>query len=493
MTTDFSRSYMPPGIYIEESESLVVETSGVPPTVVALVGQTRGYMLFTEQVKFGSTPVTLSKQGIDLANVSVTVVSTRAEVAATDYTLTKANDQGGQDYQVTLVETGNNDLDEGTPVFVTYRYVPTDYYSPRRFTSFEDVKDYYGEPLNLSIGSATDSSYQHVLSPLSLGAKVAFENGAAEVVLCAATPPPTSASTDAAKSTARRTALKEAYEKMGTLAEVNVLVPLPTGIATNDAAGVLTDLSAHLDLVASDGFRRFGIIGFDLDVTTAPDTLLSGSGVSNRRLMLAYIGPGGGLMYSGGVNATFGASHAYLAAAYGGMMAARPVQNSLTKGRVRSFQGLGGTPLSNSLKNQYSAAGVAVAEVNRLGALVVRHGVTTDVTSVNTREASVVRAKDALVTLVTNGFTESDIIGDPISTELLYAVKSVMQGYLETAVQDGMIVAYTGLSVRQRPDDPTVIEIKFGYKPSYPLNYIAIAFSIDMSNGETIETTSAAA
>ena len=42
--------------------------------------------------------------------------------------------------------------------------------------------------------------------------------------------------------------------------------------------------------------------------------------------------------------------------------------------------------------------GIAVAESDRFNRIVVPHGVTTDMTNVNTREAAVVRAKDALVT-----------------------------------------------------------------------------------------------
>jgi hypothetical protein len=41
------------------------------------------------------------------------------------------------------------------------------------------------------------------------------------------------------------------------------------------------------------------------------------------------------------------------------------------------------------------------------------------------------------------------------------------------------------LAVRQTSStDPTVVEVKFAYKPAYPLNYIVISFSIDMSTGD---------
>lgn len=493
MSTDFSRTYMPPGVYIDEDESVVVSSTGVPPTLVALVGQTRGYQVNVEQVPFGATSVTLSKQGIDVDSVEVVVASDRTTVDPTDYTATKvAQGTATGDYYVELAATGQNDLDEGTLVFVTYNHTPLDYFDPKTVRSFEDVKDLYGEPLNLTPMGLNDPSYQYVLSPLSLAAKVALENGATELVLCAAEPAPAEATTAAAKSTAFRTNLAAAYAKTATLPSVTVIVGVASGIATADATGALTDLSNHVSVTADDGFPRFGVIGFDADVTTAPDALISTSGAKNKRVMLAYVGPGGLLMYSGGANATFTASHAYLAAAYAGRMASLPVQRSLTKQSVSSFAGLAGTPLSNSLKNQYSQAGVAVAEVNRLGRLVVRHGVTTDNTNVNTREAAVVRARDALVSMVSNGFAESDFIGQPVDEEMVYTVKSAMQGFLETAVASQMVVSYSGLAVRQRSTDPSVIEVKFGYKPAYPLNYISVSFSIDMTTAAVNDLAEAA-
>ena len=493
MSTDFSRTYMPPGVYIEEDESVVVTTTGVPPTLVALVGQARGFQVNVEQVPFGSGPVVLSKQGIDTDTVEIVVASTREAIEATDYTLTPTTPGADpQDYYVELVATSNNTLDEGTAVFVTYNYTPVDYYSPKRMLSYEDVTDIYGEPLNLTPGAISDPTYQHVLSPLSLASKVAFENGATELLLCAATPPPSSATTDSAQSAARRTALADAYAKTASLPSVNLIVGVATGIATADASGALTDLANHVDTAGDDGFLRFGVIGFDTTVTTAPDTLIATSGAKNRRTMLAYTGPGGLLMYSGGVNATFSASHGYLAAAYAGRMASLPVQRSLTKQPISSFSGLGGTPLSNALKSQYAQAGVAVAEVDRLGRLVVRHGVTTDNTNINTREAAVVRARDALVTMVSNGFAESDLIGQPVDDEVVYTIKSAMQGFLETAVGTETIVSYSGLAVRQRVGDPSTVEVKFAYKPAYPLNYIAVSFSIDMTTGATDDLADAA-
>lgn len=486
MVLDFSRNYSPPGVYIEESETTLVNPTGIPPTLVAIVGPARGYQINTEQVVLGDTAVRLAKQGIDVASASVTVASTGVAVAPTDYTLTEVPaDATDQSYNVDLLAAADPVVAVGTAVFITYRYTGPDYFSPKRFESFEDVKDVYGEPLNTDIVSPGDTSYEYVSSPLSLAAMVALQNGATELVLCAATPPDATATTDAAKSTARRTALNDTYTKVETDPTINVLVPVTTGIADADAGGALLDLQTAVNRAANSAYYRMGVIGFDPAVTTAPDELLSTAGVANRRLVMAYAGPSGLQMYSGPGNSSFAVGHQFLAAAYAGRMAALPVQYSITKQVIAGFSGLAGTPLSNSLKNQYAASGIAITEVDRFGRLSVRHGVTTDTSNVNTREAAVVRAKDSLVTSLADAAATSGLIGAPLDEDLLLSVKSVVQGVLESAVSSEAINSYTGLTLRQIDIDPSVVEVKFAYKPAYPLNYIVISFSIDMSSGVT--------
>jgi hypothetical protein len=482
---DFSRNYLPPGVYIEESESTLVSVTGIPPTLVAIVGPATGYQVATEQVVLGADAVHLAHQGIDTTSASVTVASTGEAVASGDYTLTKVGTTTDQTYTTDLLRASGAEVADGTVVNLTYRYTDPEYFNPRRLTNFEDVKDAYGEPLNTTVATPGDTTYQYVTSPLSLAAMIAFQNGATELVLCAATPPGSGATTDAAKSTARRTALATAYTKVETDPAITVIVPITSGIADDDAVGVLGDFSGHLSSTATEGYFRFGILGFDPAVDTAPDSMLAGSGVANRRLMLAYAGPAGLNMYSGAGNTSFAVGHSYLAAAYAGRMAALPVQYAITKQPIVGFSGLAGTPLANSLKNQYSAAGVAVAEVDRIGRLTVRHGVTTLTTNVNTREASVVRARDSMVTSLAEGMANSGLIGDPMDSDLLLSVKSAVSGILENAVAEGVIVSYSGLALRQTSTDPSVVEVKFAYKPAYPLNYITISFSIDMANGTT--------
>lgn len=485
MTTDFTHGYLPPGVYINEEPTTLVNITGIPPTLLAIVGPSQGYRVHTEQMPLSDDGITLAKQGIDLTSVKVTLVDTGETLAGSEYAATKIGSASDQSYFSDLSRDEDAENDDGTLVFVTYHYTPPEYFAPKRFENFEDVKDAYGEPVNFAAQALGDTSYQPILSPLTLAAQIAFANGAPELVLCATTPPGTGDTTDNQKSTARKAALVAAYNKIGTTYDVSVVVPLTNGIVSGDAPGVASDLKNHLENASQDGFYRTGVVGFDLGVTTAPNTLISTGNLASKRLILAYAGPGGLNFYAGGANTSYAVGHQYLAAAYGGILVFNPTQQALTKQSISGFLGLAGTPLSNSSKNAYAQAGVAITEVDRLGRLVVRQGVTTDVTNINTREISVVRAKDTLITLLQNGIESADLIGTPIDENTPLNVKSVVDGLLAHATDLGTIVGYTGLAVRLVTLDPSQIEVKFAYQPAYPLNYIMVNFNIDMTTGIT--------
>lgn len=487
MVQDFAHGYTAPGVYIEEVVTPLASTSGLPPTLVAIVGPAVGYRSGSEQFTLATTPAwRFAKKGLDGATLVITRVDTGAVVVSSDYVVTTTSSpSSSQDYYTDVTRAGGGTLSGDTPVFATYHYAEPTYYDPTRYSSYEDVKDAYGEPLNLTPPSLGQVGYKGVTSPLSLAAKIAFENGSGELILCATTPPGSGATTSGAISTARKTALSAAYAKVATNYAVSIVVPLTDDVIAADAAGVGIDLSTHLTAASADGYFRTGMLGFDAGVGTTPDTLVSGGGFRSKRLSLVYAGSQGMSYYNGGSLQYLSLGHQYLAAALAGRAAALPVQKALTRELVRSFTGLSGTAPSTSAKNQYAAAGVLLTEVDRAGQLVVRHSLTTDTTSINTKELSVVRARDALVALCETGLNNSGLIGQPIDTTTTLTVKSVVSGLLEHAVIVGTIVGYTALAVRQRSIDPSVVEVKFAYQPAYPLNYLVVSFSINVATGTT--------
>lgn len=481
---DLNNAYSPPGVYIEEETTPVVAAVGILPTVVAIVGPAVGYRVHTEAITLeATTPVSLAKLGV--FGPADPTHGAAFRVTAADGTPYEGSDYdflaaGGEDGQIgttqdntsTLARDDTGNIGDGETVYVSYRYQDTSYNAPLRARDYDDVKDAFGEPLDLDTGA--------ILSPLSLAARLALENGASELVLVATTGSATATT---------RAELQAALAKLGGVQDVNVVVLLPVGItgtptAAGDTVNVGSDLKTHVEAASADGNFRIGILGYEKTVTVTPETLAAG--FSSSRVMLAW--PNRLNYFNGYANQTLEISGYYLAAAYAGQLSSYPMQMPLTKKTIRGFAGLPSSvvqAMTVAQKNAWSDAGVAVTEVARTGLLVVRHGTSTDRTNVNSREVSLTRARDAKVRLIQDTAERAELIGTPIDAETPIRIKGVIAGCLETAKRNGLIVDWINLKVRVRSVDPSVIEVKYEYRPAYPLNYIVISYSIDTRTGET--------
>lgn len=472
---DFTQ-YQPPGVYIEEDLSSMVTVTGVAPTVVAIVGPSVGYRTHSESMLLtGTASVALATLGIDQTSVSVVGADGTVYVAGTDYTLLQTAGVDGNvgevaddPTQISRVDGGA--IPDGGLVYVSYHYTDANYLTPLRTRNFSDVQDAFGPPIDLNTGA--------IVSPLSFAAQIAFENNANELVLV-----PTAGSADSVT----RTQLTDAYAKLASFYDVNVIVPLSVGITgtqaqPGDTINVGSDLNSFLSTSANDGLFRVGILGFSNDATLEPIAALSN--FQSRRMVLAW--PNRLNYYNGYKNQTIEVSGYYLAAAYAGRIASLPVQMPLTKKQINGFSGFPMTmaqQMSITQKNTWSSAGVAVTEASRTGQLTVRHGTTTDRSNIQTRELSLVRAKDALVELIQQTMDSAGLIGTYIDADTPTRIKGVITGCLEAAKGSEVIIDYSNLAIRTLSTDPSVLQVKFQYKPAYPLNYIVVAFSIDTSTG----------
>jgi hypothetical protein len=475
---DFSSQYLPPGVYIEEETTPLVSVLGVQPSVVALVGPSIGYRIHTETVILAdTTPVQLTKFGISPASVAVAAADGTA-YAGSDYDLVVGGGADAStatlpDNTLTIARSSGSTISNGSTVYVTYHYTDATYHDPLRAQDFDDVKDAFGEPMDLETGE--------ILSPLSLAAKVALENGASQLVLVA--------TADANAAATTRVHLTDAYAKIAAYEDVNLLVPLPVGItgqtgSLGDLANLGEDLKAEVENDARNTLFRIGILGYERTAAIDPATDVVAHFRSNR-MMLAW--PNRLNYYNGLTNQNIEVAGYFLAAAYAGQFAGRLPQIPLTRKQVRGFSGFPGV-MANQMttvkKNSWSSAGVAVAEIARDGRMICRHGVSTDTTNVNTKEVSLTRAKDTLVLMIQRTVEGADLIGTAIDAETPARVKGVVAGALEAAKTTEVIIDYQQIKVRQTSVDPSVIEVKFQYQPAYPLNYIVVAFSINTTTGE---------
>jgi hypothetical protein len=475
--SDFS-TYRPPGVYIEEARTPVIPVIGAGTTSVAILGPSRGYRTFTEMVTLAGEgdPVLLNRLGIDPTTVTVTSPDgTTIYSEGTDFALIVGDGADGDPdtlidntLSVDWIEEG--DIPSGGSVRVRYRYTDAEFYSARQFSDFDDVKDFYGEPFDVDTGD--------ILSPLAMAAQVAFSNGAQNLFLVA-TP---------GTSSATRAQLNTAYTRLSGLFDVGIVVPLPVAItgtdeSPGDVINVASDLANNLNASVANSNRRVGIIGVESTVTIDPSSIAAG--VSDARVMLAW--PNRMNFYNGFTNRVHEVAGYYLAAAYAGRMASLPVEESITKKSVRGFAGIPSdlvAEMTSVVKNGWSASGVAVSEITRQRTLTVRHATSTNPVSAVTREFSVTRAKDAMIRVIQDTLDSAQVIGAPIRQTTTIEVKGIVQSALENLGDIGTIVSYKDLKARLRPGDPQFIEVKFEYRPAWPLNYIVVSFSLDTTTGE---------
>ena len=517
---DLVTGYNVPGVYVRDATGPLITAPAVPDAVVTLVGPAVGFQVYTDAVTISATDQALTKHGIyRVANTSLGVyipkVTTNTGVVlveGVDYILTDVLDPlNGVANKTTNIKIGTlttaadgtttstplvsttNGVKVGDRLIVTYCYTDASYYTPLLFENYDLLVATYGQPLKTVLSNTPGENV--VNSPLSLAAAVALQNGATRVI-CVATDP--GDGTFAAQ-------LRSAYAKTSGDYRVSIIVPVLADGGNGDPAAFVSyglDLATHVENSSADGLLRIGILGppvnygATLGTQVPPPVDNAAKSIAAARVLVAY--PNRLAYYNPAVNRSVEVDGYYLAAAYAGILEGNPVNQALTRQQVLGFSGLPSTITrlcTKTFKDKLSGSGVAVAEIDRQNRLVVRHGVSTDMSNVITREVSITRARDFLFESLQIGLDSSGLIGSPIDDEMTTRVKGAVAGILETLTQAEAIISYANLQVRQQTlasgGDPSTIEVRFAYRPAIPLNYIVVTFTLNLDTGDVALSGSA--
>jgi hypothetical protein len=489
-------------VYVQDTTNPLVTPGNIFSSITCIIGPALGFQTATQSLEISTaSPEALTYRGVFTTAVTgppaiaapvVTKQDGTVLVVDTDYALVvDSSGPGGTANAVTTINriSSSSTVADGDIVTIFYHFADSSYYQPQVVENYDAVTASYGLPL-LTQPPANPNTSQ-VDSPLSLGAKVAFENGAGRLILLALNP----------SDGDLRTQFQVAYNKVITNYSATIIVPVfpddltvSSGTVAALTTGLAQDLATHCENATADGYGRIGFFGpprnyseSDLSVDNLAAAIFS------KRVVLTY--PFQLQLFNGLTNQTTTVGGCFLAAALGGLLSSLNPQFGLTKRTVSSFVGFNAPQqqmMTRLFKDGLSSNGVCVAEISRQGQIVVRHGVTTDMTGVNTREISMVRIADTLFQLVQIGMESAQLIGQPLDADMVMRVKAALVSILEQAVLQAVIVSYTNVGVLQQTlasGDPTVINCKFSYAPAVPLNYITVAFQVDLTSGDVTTTT----
>lgn len=503
-TPDFTR-YVPPGVYVQDTTNPIISTTGLAPSVVAIIGPALGYQSATETVLvYANTGTVLTQQGIfTTAQTGPPAISAPVVkkldgtllTVNTDYTFTvDTSGPGGTAGSITSIQrvTNSPQIADGDAVSVTYNYADTTYYTPQTHTDFDSIMSTYGLPMVTT--APTNPNTSQVSSPLSMACQMAIQNGAATIITLALNP----------TNGDLRAQFNAAYAKIATNYSTTIIISvLPDDLTvTSGTVAAYTqllaqDLNSHCVNASNSGYTRIGIFGCPRNFSEADLTqqALAGS-ITSKRFVLAF--PHNMLAFNSSTSQITTVGGSYLAAALAGKLTSLPTNTGLTKQVITGFQGIPTSILqtmTKSYKDTLSSSGVCVTEINRLNQLLVRHGVTTDMSSLDKREISMIRIADTLFNLVQQGMEAAGLIGQPIDADMSMRVKAALSSILEQAKTTEVIVDYNSLKVLQQSPpsgDPTIINCKFSYLPALPLNYITVQFQVDLTTGVVSDTNATA-
>ena len=372
-------------------------------------------------------------------------------------------------YAIRRVTTGS--IMPGKTVQLIYRYTDPTYYEVKSLYDYDDVREAYGEPFN------ADGT---VRSEVTLAAKFAMLNGASNVLTCAV---------DLSMKNSDGVTLTsdECYART-----LNKFLDEPQAAIIVPATGddfIRPLVKAHVTQQSEQRFERRAIIGFDGSggkvASSTRQTLVKA--ISNQRV--AMVSPSRFDYRSPEVGKTVVLGGQYMAAAIAGKSVSQVAAMPLTRKVIQGFDGPSTDDVTREgEKSTESSVGLMVVEKTRRSQVQVRHGVTTDPTDLLTSEWSIIGQQDVMVYRIRDYLEADGLIGMPIYDTTRVQVKASAEAALVALQRDGVIVGFQNLKVRQLAIHPDVVEVRYEWKPAYPLNYILVRYSVWVMNGDITPT-----
>lgn len=485
--------YTNPGVYVTQSTL---------PNIGAISSTTLN-TLFLASVPSGNFP-TSSNQDVFKVNSTSPQTFTLSQ-SGTISSFAVTNNTYGNSYSIsgsgTTVASGFNiatpttsgnvtvftvsGLPANTWLRASYSYTTCTPSTMYTFSDFNSLQSVFGPAFSYVNGTPT------VTSPCTLAGYLAFINGAS-LVSCMNITQTASGVTNPGVDL-----ITGIYGTLN-IPGIDVFVPLgmdTTYLTAGQSSGPLfSQLSSFLQAQAYNGVYQRAFIGLNQAVASGTNqslinTCTSIIGDTNSNSRMSLVAPQT-VNYNVGLSSTTGTVTGvvpvdgfYMAAAVAGLYAGLPnVAVPLTNKYINGFSGIS-NQLTTADSNTLQSYGTLIIRQNNVGALRIRQGLTTNVSSWLTQEISISSVGDALSKQLSSALHNSGLIGSPLSVATINGLQSVVNTTLGKAVSSGLIQAFSKLSYSQNPSNPTAVNITFSYSPTIPLNYINVNLTVDSSTG----------
>lgn len=359
---------------------------------------------------------------------------------------------------VTTNSVAKAPINSGDTLSFQYSYTDTSYWEPTIFADFNDITDKYGDAFTATGG---------INSEVSFAAKLAILNGAGTVVVAAI--PSGGESTDAN--------WENALLKLEEDTDGNILVPLSGRTAVHSL------VSAHITKMKQRNIWKSAILGMDGSGTVVTADTLRSTAQSYNSSDISLVSPSIFNYYNSYLNTEVAIGGQYVAACLSGMHASRPLSESLTRKQIAGISSVGEKRTTVG-KNQDGQAGLTVIEqIPSTGSIRVRHEITTDPDDVNTREFPVVLQRNNMVNLVAQRL-DNEVVGQMLAdTSAPSKINLIVTQLLDLLVSTSNLGTYRGVDTRFAANDPTLVIVRWQYRPLYTIQYVQIQFGINLATG----------
>ena len=493
-----ANNYTPPGVTVSEKTDRAVTPGLAPAGIVAIVGESQGrvYQTYSKTLTPG-TALALTKKELPHDSTDHKLTSAKIIVDQKTIEFEDPNNVGELVLDATTINTGTtvydvhatlnvdslsttggtirisgNDLGTDTyKVTFVISYIPADYFNPKEIRDYATAEALYGK--------AFDPEALDVDSELSAGIKLAFANGARQII---------------ALPKNQTESWATALDRLLASEDISIIVPVFKGLAVSDQ-NLAFNAIQEFQQTSNDDYQRlifavFGQEALTRDAENVAEDLASQAEVLRAFANGQYANQCA-LVSPAKFDRKEDSSHTYtlggqfLAAAIAGQLAGRNPSQSITRQNV---VGVSKVDFRSRIdQNADAANGLLVVEQLR-NAVQVRHGITVSEGAVYETEIAVVRAKNRMIASIQSTL-ETQVIGQTYADDLATTIVSgAVVGILQLLKSAGELVDFSDVQARLLELDPTTMDVRFSYKPSFPLNYINVGFSINLSNATATVT-----